>query len=58
MHKGAAVMHRRCPLADTRASLRRGTHLNEAHHAILHQFRTAARIADPPGNRAAALQDA
>ena len=44
MHKGAAVMHRLSPPADARASLQRGTHLNDAHRLTLHQFCAAFRI--------------
>lgn len=54
MHKGAATLHRRRSLADGHASLRRGTHLNDAHALRLHQFRATLRITDVAHHRAAA----
>jgi hypothetical protein len=54
MHKGAAALHRRRPLADARASLRRVTHPNEAKRGALHQFRAASSISRPTRARAAA----
>jgi hypothetical protein len=46
MHNGAAAMHRRRPLSDRHASLRRDTHPNEAHTPLVHQFRARLRITD------------
>jgi len=54
MHKGAAAMHCQRPLADSRASLQRGTHPKEARRLTLHQFRTLPHIASPARNRATA----
>jgi hypothetical protein len=54
MHKRAAAMHRRRPLADAHASSRRGTHPNEAHAPRVHHNGAAARITYLARSRAAA----